>query len=256
MTDRKDFIDLRIDGSIAVLMLNSPQNRNALSVASTRALRAALAEAEADKEVRVAVLTGAGDAFSAGGDVVATAELMRNGTNLERKAAHAELQQLILAIRNSRLVIVASVHGSAYGAGYSLALACDLIVATPSTKFCSVFLKLSVAPDMGNAWFLPRSVGAHRAKQMMFLASPMLGDEAHRVGVVCQLEETPEKALARAIDIARQVAKSSSTSLAWTKLLINRSEGVSLEESLLVEQAAQAVVLEDSVEGFVNALKK
>lgn len=256
MSNAADYVTVQVDGSVGTLTLNGAHNRNAFTVAQFERIAQGLAELEANKAVRAVVLHGAGKGFCAGADIQGNVELLTKGDSIDRKQAHARMLKVIQSLRDSRLVVVASVHGAAYGAGFSLAMACDLIVCTPDAQLCAVFLKLGVTPDMANAWLLTRAVGSHRAKAMLYLAQPLTGQQAHEAGLACRLEATPEAALATARQIAQQVAATPASALAFGKMLIQRGEQMSLEDAMALEQAAQTLVMHDSAEGFVNALKK
>ena len=113
---------------------------------------------------------------------------------------------MIIGLRDSRLPIVAAVHGPAYGAGFSTALACDLIVASEDARFCQVFVRRNLVPDLGSPWLLPRAVGQHVAKELMLLGEEISAAEAHRLGIVNRLAATPAEAHELALSLAAKMA--------------------------------------------------
>jgi 2-(1,2-epoxy-1,2-dihydrophenyl)acetyl-CoA isomerase len=216
---------------------------NALGVELVDDVVAALNEVEADTEVRAAVLAGAGRAFSSGGDLADVGERVAGGEPEARIAVMGALQNLILGLRNSRLPIVAAVSGPAYGAGFSTALACDLIVAAADARFCQVFVRRNLVPDLGSAWLLPRTVGTHAAKELMLLGEEIDAARAKELGIVNRLVDTADDALAEAIGLAERLATPIPAVMTMAKDLINRGEATTLEDSLRIEALAQAIAL-------------
>lgn len=179
--------DLRghVERGVAVLVLNRPGRRNALTPAMLAGLRRLLAEVEADDEVGALVLTGAGDAFCAGGDVQVMAE---QGLGTRTPAAAVEQQR-----REQRVVerlwrmpkpVLAALPGAAAGGGLGLALACDLRYASDRAVLTTAFAKVGVSGDYGVAWSLTRLVGTARARELMFFADRLDAPTALRLGLV------------------------------------------------------------------------
>jgi 2-(1,2-epoxy-1,2-dihydrophenyl)acetyl-CoA isomerase len=232
----------RGDG-VALITMDREDRLNALGVELVDDVVAALHEAEGDPDIRSAVLTGAGRAFSSGGDLADVGARVADGEPASRLDTMRALHRLIVGLRDSRLPIVAAVHGPAYGAGFSTALACDLIVAAEDARFCQVFVRRNLVPDLGSPWLLPRAVGQHLAKELMFLGDEIPAAEAHRLGIVNRLAPTPEAALALALELAARMATTIPATMAMTKGLVNRSQGLTLEDSLRLEEHAQAMAL-------------
>lgn len=256
MSDADDYVKLKMDGAVGTLTLNSPGNRNAITVERWERLSQALLELESNRLVRTAVLTGAGPGFCAGADIKANAAMMADADAATIRLAHQRMLHTVRRLRESRLIVVGSVHGSAYGAGFSLALACDLLVSTPDTKFSAMFMKIGLVPDMSCAWMLARTLGAHRARALVYRSEVLTGQQAFEAGLVHQLHATPEAALAAAQGVAEQIAATPSSTLAFGKMLLMRGEEMGLEDTMALEQATQALVLRESAEGFLNALNK
>lgn len=232
----------RRDG-VALITLDREERLNALGVELVEDTTAVLTEVERDADVRAAVLAGAGRAFSSGGDLADVGARVESGEPAPRIEVMRRLHGLILRLRDSRLPIVAAVHGPAYGAGFSTALACDLIVASVDARFCQVFVRRNLVPDLGSPWLLPRTVGTHRAKELMLLGGEISAEEAHALGIVNRLAPTPQEAVAEALALAARMAQTIPATMAMTKALINRSETVTLEDSLRMEELAQAMAL-------------
>src|ERR1700760_1707678 len=233
----------RREGGVAIIRMDREARLNALGVELVDDVVAALHEVEADAEVRAAVLAGAGRAFSSGGDLADVGERVAGGEPEARIAVMGALHNLILGLRNSRLPIVAAVRAPAYGAGFSTALACDLIVASEDARFCQVFVRRNLVPDLGSPWLLPRAVGQHVAKELMLLGEEIPASEAHRLGIVNRLVATPEEAEEGGLALAARMAKTLPATMAMSKGLINRSQALSLEDSLRLEEHAQAMAL-------------
>jgi 2-(1,2-epoxy-1,2-dihydrophenyl)acetyl-CoA isomerase len=170
-------------------------------------------------------------------------ERVSGGEAEARLDAMTALHHLITALRNSRLPIVAAVTGPAYGAGFSTALACDLIVASADARFCQVFVRRNLVPDLGSAWFLPRAVGVHTSKELMLLGEEIDAERARELGIVNRLVETPEQALEEAISLAEKMTATAPATMAMAKDLINRSQAMTLEDSLRFEVHSQSIAL-------------
>ncbi len=176
-------------GATAVLTMNRPAQRNALDLEMREAFAAAIAEVRDDDAVRAVVLTGAGGHFCAGGDVktiqATTAGIERNifeGRERIRKI-HRWFDELV----DLEKPVIAAVDGVAFGAGLSLALAADFVLASPRATFCAVFARLGFVPDMGAMYLLPRAVGLARAKDMVFSARVVDANEALSIGLAQQV---------------------------------------------------------------------
>ena len=243
MTDERPYARWERRDHVALITLDREARLNALGVDLIADTTDALGEAEADPEVHSAVLTGAGRAFSSGGDLADVGERVADGEPAPRLEVMGQLHQLILRLRDSRLPIVAAVHGPAYGAGFSTALACDLIVASTDARFCQVFVKRNLVPDLGSAWLLPRAVGIHQAKELMFLGEVMTAERAFAVGIVNQLADTPEACIAQALSLAERMAETIPATIAMAKALINRSQALTLEDSMWQERLSQSMAL-------------
>ncbi len=227
-------------GAVLVLTLNRPEARNALSEAMVNELEGALREVEAGKDIRAVVLTGAGGAFCSGGDVRGMKERMANTDPEARRLRMRRQHRLVKLIHDLERPVIAAVDGVAYGAGFSLALLCDLVVATPRARFCMAFGRIGLIPDYGALYTLPRLVGLARAKELLLSAREVSAQEAQALGVVLDVVP-PEQLMERALALAQGVSSGSSAAIGMTKNALNRSLGMELNAVLDMEAQGQAM---------------
>jgi 2-(1,2-epoxy-1,2-dihydrophenyl)acetyl-CoA isomerase len=235
----------RDEDRVRVITLNRPEVRNALDVPLRTELIAALDAATADEQVRAVVLTGAGGAFCAGGDIS-----IMSGLSREEAVERAELtQRVVRALWAGTKPVLAAVEGPAFGAGLSLALACDRIVAAADAKFGAAFARLGLAGDMGVLATLPARLGPARAKQFLMFAEQVKAPDALAMGLIDVVTE-PGNAVVAALDDARKLAAGPPLALAALKTAIARYP-VGREETLDLEEATQVAMFgsEDFAEG-------
>ena len=233
-TGTPELLASREDG-VAVLTLNRPERRNALSPTMLDALARVLAEVEADPSVGAVVLTGAGGAFCAGGDVKAMAE----GWSDDPAAVREQRQRLSQRRTSGALwrmpkPTVAALPGPAAGAGLSLALACDLRVAADTAVLTTAFAKVGLSGDYGSAWFLTRLVGTARARELLYLSDRVGADEARALGLVNRVVPAADLP-AEALDLARRLAAGPRLALARMKENCDRAVSAGLDDYLDVE---------------------
>jgi 2-(1,2-epoxy-1,2-dihydrophenyl)acetyl-CoA isomerase len=202
---------------VAVLTLNRPERRNALTPGMLDALAVTLARVEADPSVGAVVLTGAGGAFCAGGDVKAMAE----GGSVDPQPVREQRQRLSQrrttgALWHMAKPTLAALPGAAAGAGLSLALACDLRVAADSAVLTTAFAKVGLSGDYGSAWFLTRLVGTARARELLYLSDRLAAQEALALGLVNRVVPA-ESVQAEALGLARRLAAGPRLALARMK---------------------------------------
>jgi len=222
---------------VLTLTLNRPDALNSFTVEMKEALLAALKDAARDKEVRAIVLTGAGRAFSAGQDLKE-----RQGPDVADLGTELRLRYnpIILAMRRLEKPIVAAVNGVAAGAGISVAMACDIILAADNATFIEAFTRVGLVPDTGSTWFLPRLVGQAKAAEMMFTAEPLDATTAASLGLVNRVVPA-DKLADEAHALAAKLAQSAPIALALTKRALNRSFEMNLEQALDYEAQLQSV---------------
>ncbi len=213
------------EAGIVTVALNRPDVRNVISDDPLMTeLTELCAVLDANLSVKVVIITGAGTAFSAGGNVAK----MRNGEGMFAGPAAATalgyqtgIQRLIRAVHSLRPVTIASVNGPAMGAGFDLALACDLRICATSAKFGETFVNLGLIPGDGGSWLLPRVVGYQRAAELSFTGRVIGADDAHRYGIVLAVHPDDELEAA-ATELARSIAAKPAFALRSAKQLLRR----------------------------------
>jgi 2-(1,2-epoxy-1,2-dihydrophenyl)acetyl-CoA isomerase len=243
MSERADMVAVEIREQVAVLEMRRPERLNALSLELVERMIERLGELERNPEVKSLVLTGAGRAFSAGGDLEDVADRAGQGTDAILALVEGQ-QELIVRLRESRLPVVAVVTGPAFGAGWSLVLACDLVVASEGASFCQVFVRRNLVPDLGSAWLLPRTVGRLAAMEMMLLGEEIDASRALALGLVNRLQPDRESASAEGMSLAKAIARASSTTNSLLKSLVHGSEQLGFDDSLRLERQSQCLLLE------------
>lgn len=233
-----EHIDIFEDSGITTITLNRPEKLNALAGHMRRDLAEALEEAGSDRSVHVVVVTGAGRAFCAGGDVAAMADLIERNEAEEFSRLLGSARRVITSIRQMTKPVIASINGPAFGAGCNLALACDLRIASTTATFSQSFAKVGLHPDWGGTYFLPRLVTPNKACEMFFLGEAMEADEALRLGVVNYVVE-PNELEGETRKLAERLRDAPAIALAAAKQAVYRSQAAELEEMLRYETEAQ-----------------
>ncbi len=254
-----------VQEGVATLTLNRPEKRNALSDELTPALRQALLDAEADPAVRVVVITGAGTAFCAGGDVSGMGARGRKPEpdaprrTLEDGIRELQHRQETLTLRLFELAkpTIASLPGPAAGAGLSIALACDLRIAAESAFVTTAFARLGLSGDYGGSWLLTQLVGLARAKELYFTSRRVGGAEALALGLVNEVVPDAELA-ARTRALARTIAAGPPIALRYMKENLNRAARDDLKTCLAHEadRMARSSRTEDHREAVRAFLEK
>ncbi len=252
----KDYetIIYEVDKRVALIRLNRPEMMNALEAALAKDLVDAVRHAGADPDIGAIVLTGTGKVFSSGGDL---SRLMQGFELVEGRQWLKDGYGQILELTRVGKPVLAAVNGYAVGAGFSLALMCDLIYAAESAKFGMAFVKVGAIPDCGALYFLPRLVGLQKAKELVFSGSNISASEAKRVGIVNDLF-ADEDLLDKTIALAAQLAEGPAVALAQAKEILNASSSLSLDQVMELEIYAQSVCFqtEDHREGVIAFLEK
>lgn len=231
------------EGGIAVLTINRPEVRNAIDDATRVDLIAALDQVSRDASMRALVLTGAGKAFSAGGDIrgmqerlkAAPGEVAINGWRRQQRTHH-----FIGALHDLAKPTIAAVNGAAAGLGCDLALACDFIVASKEAMLTMSYLQRGLIPDGGGMYFLPRRVGLVRAKELIFSGRRVLPDEALSLGMVDRISE-PDSLVADAVTWARELSQNAGPALALAKTILNETFEHSAADIFQMGSQAQGI---------------
>jgi len=240
------------EAGVATLTLNRPESLNALNATMRGELTAALKAAAKDEATRAVVLTGAGRGFCAGADL--------RGGNAERDFRHVlttEYNPLIEAIRGLPKPVVAAVNGVAAGAGVSVALAADLVIAADGARFVPAFARIGLVPDSGLARALVRGVGRHRAFEILMGERQLGADDARDLGLVAAVVPA-DQLLEVAGELARRLAAGPTAAIGLTKRLLNRAEDAPLADALAVEAALQDLAgrTDDHAEGVAAFAEK
>lgn len=232
------------DGAVATITLNLAAKRNPVSDQATiEGLVDALSRIGADREVRAAILTGAGSSFSSGGDLTTLGQAggLGGGPPADTPAQYKQgIQRVPLAFEALEVPIIAAVNGPAVGAGCDLACMCDIRIAAESARFAESFVKLGLIPGDGGAWLLPRVVGFSKACEMAFTGDPIDAREALACGLVSRVVPDGELMTA-ARALADRIAANPGDALRMTKRLLVRARGMRLDEALELSAAMQAL---------------
>lgn len=239
MTDK---LLIEQDGHVVTLTLNMPEARNPIT---DRDLCAAMVEAMdrigADNSVRVAILTGAGKAFSSGGNLkhMRDREGIFGGDAVAVKDSYRRgILRLATAVWECEVPLIAAVNGPAYGAGCDLTCLCDIRVASTRAVFAENFVNVGIIPGDGGAWLLPRQVGLSRAAEMTFTADPVDAATALEWGLVSRVVE-PEALMDEARALAARIARNPPRQLRMAKRLLREGQTVSLASALQLSAAYQ-----------------
>lgn len=230
------------DGHVETWTINRPESRNPISDDEmVEAFMTAVDEANANPEVRVVILTGAGKAFSAGGDV----KKMRDGEGIFGGRPHQirngyryGIQQIPLALQRLDVPLIAAVNGPAVGAGCDLTAMADMRIASETAWFAESFVKLGIIPGDGGAWFLPRLVGPARAAEMTLTGDRVDAQTALAWGLVNRVV-APEELLSAARELADRVAVNPPHAVRMAKKLLRESDSSSLSSLLELSAAMQ-----------------
>jgi enoyl-CoA hydratase/carnithine racemase len=252
------FVD-RADGVVTVT-LNRPEKKNAINGPMWRELIEVFDEVAETSSDRVLVITGAGDGFCSGAD-------LSPGDNPDLRVSTGGIGSVFrqmrvvgraaLRLHHLPQPTIAAVNGVAAGAGLNLALGCDLVVASERARFSEIFSKRGLNVDFGGSWLLPRLVGLHKAKELVFFADIIDAAEAERIGIVNRV--VPADDLAKISgELAVRLAALPPNQLAISKRLLNQSFSVSMAEALEFEDTAQAMnfASTDTAEAMVAFLQK
>ena len=255
-------INLNIDRNLAVLELNRPDVMNALNTQMRAEILHAVKEAES--QARALVLTGAGRAFCSGADTdemhggegegphkpgPGGAEELRRGFKLAQK--------VILGIHKMEKPVIAAINGVAVGAGFDLACACDIRLATPSARFMGAYVHVGLFPGYGGTWLYPRIFGQAKAAELMYTGNFMEVDEAKSLGFLNEVVDQDEL-IPSAEKMARRIAAGPPIAIRLAKTMMRRGMSMDLETSLEMSAAAEAITLSsgDHIEGMAALRQK
>ena len=237
MSEHPLLLDKR--GHVAVLTLNRPAKLNALDAGLRAATLAAIDSVRADDAVRAVVFTGAGRGFCSGADLTAGGA-SKPPTQNDHLDDLGWVGRQALALHQLDKPAIAAVNGVAAGAGMSLALACDLRVGSPQSRFKTVFIERNLSPDSGMSFFLPRIVGYSRAADLIYTSRAVDAEEAHRIGLLDRLAAHDEL-LDAAVELAAEMAAWPPLALRMSKRVLQHNVECDLPTALRFELASLAV---------------
>ena len=225
------------NGSIANISLNRPDVFNAFNDEQSYELQDALKQASRDAEVRVIVLTGAGKAFCSGQDLKAIAESKNRSLS---ESLYKRYNPIIKAMREMPKPIICRLNGVAAGAGASLALACDFIIASEHASLIEVFINVGLVPDSGSSYFLPRAVSPARAFELATMASKVTAQQALECGMINRVVSA-EQLDAEVENVANYYAKAPTQAVGMIKKMLNKANYSDLDTMLQYEAWCQEI---------------
>ncbi|MFA4916279.1 MAG: enoyl-CoA hydratase [Syntrophales bacterium] len=246
------------NNGVATIILNRPDSMNAIGGCIRENILDAIQDVKMDDDIRVLVLTGAGRAFCAGGNLKEMERLSVEVSLIERrKFVRSISHRIIQNIRTLEKPVIASVNGAAIGAGCNIALACDLRIASEKAKFSEGFVNMGLVSDYGGLYFLPRLVGPAKALELYLTGDMIDAREAERLGIVNKV--VPHDELEKATyELANRIAKKAPLALGMIKEILYKGLNVDMVTELDMEADAQSVCLktEDHREGVRAFLEK
>ena len=247
-------LEYSVKDHIATLLLNRPEKKNAFTDDMLKAWREALLDAQADPDVRVIVVTGAGDAFCSGGDLGRRSHQLagEQPTVLERKQRFSKTTHSVaLTIPQIDKPIIAAVNGAAAGAGMDMALMCDIRIAARSARFAEAYVRVGLIPGNGGCYFLPRIVGVGKALEMLLTGEFVNAEEALRIGLVNQVFDD-ENFLESAYAYAGKIAAMPPIAVSMIKRTVYQSLTCDLRTSL--ELIASQMTIVQTTEDYREAI--
>ncbi len=255
--DRSGFLEVTVDGSVALVTMNRPETLNGLDPAAHAELAGVWAELADDESVRAAVLTGAGRAFSAGGDLKDMAARLTDDPRSGPGITAAMARSIVYNLLDFEKPVVAAVNGAAVGLGATLALLCDVVVASRDAVWGDPHVRIGLVPGDGGLAVWTVLAGPNRAKELMMLGTTISSADADRLGLVNRVVE-PEQVVPEALSIARDLAAGPQVAVRGTKMSVNNwikaQFGTLFEVSLAAE--LHSMQHPDFPEGVAAAVEK
>lgn len=223
-------LTLDAEAGIATLTLNRPEKLNALTIPMIQSINKALGDVQKDNSLKVLIVTGAGRGFCAGIDAAALREVGR----MSQEELGALMRALAFPMYKLSKPAIAAINGVTIGAGLSIALLCDIRIASEKASFSSAYVRMGVTPDIGSTYFLPRIVGTAKAMELMVTGDTFSAAEAQRMGMVNKV--VPEEDVVKvARELADRIVKGPSVAIELTKQAIKRGIHNSLEQQVELE---------------------
>jgi enoyl-CoA hydratase/carnithine racemase len=243
-----------LDGSIGIITLDRPDNRNSMTAELLAAFAETTAMANADPKLRCVVVTGSGTTFSAGADFKST---LGEGAALEPHERSYAMYVPFLSLLELEVPVIGALNGHAIGGGFGLALVCDIRIGALEAKYGANFVKLGLAPGMAISYMLPRLIGIARASELLYTGRLVDGGEAERIGILSRAVPAAD-VLGEAMTIARTIAANAPIAVQETKRGIRRGLDLHVHEAARAEAHAQArsIATDDAREGIAALLAK
>lgn len=242
------------DQGIFRIVFIRPESMNAFTNSMTDELLNALEFAAKNQDIKVVIIAGSGRAFSAGGDIKTLAAGLDTLSGRDYVEKIGGIVKLISGIEKP---VIAEVNGFAVGSGCNVALACDIVIASDKARFSQGFLQIGLAPDGGGSYLLPRLIGLRKAKELVFSGKMLDAEEAERIGLINKVVKS-EELETTVKEMARQFANGPTRAIGFSKLLLNRSSGLDLNDALANEAYIQGICMQtnDHKEGIQAFLTK
>jgi 2-(1,2-epoxy-1,2-dihydrophenyl)acetyl-CoA isomerase len=253
MTDYQA-IRYEVDNRVGILTLNRPESLNALDITMRNELADILPKIRADKSLCALIMTGSGGAFCAGGDLKSLSESER--TPHDSRERIALIHTWFPELNNLEMPVISAVDGPAYGGGFNLALAADFVLCTPRAKFCSVFGRIGLVPDVAGFFLLPRLIGLQKAKDLIFSSRSVGAEEAVSMGLAYSIHE-PDDLLPAALRMAGRFRHASREAIGMSKSILNQSFNLDQRALADLEGYAQAIAMastyhREAVQKFID----
>lgn len=248
MADNNEIL-VTIEQGIMTIAFNRPDKKNALTSAMYKSINNAFEQASIDEDIRVVLLCGNGDCFTAGNDIV-------DFLNSDTSTSDSEVGKTILLISSFKKPLVAAVHGNAVGIGTTMLLHCDLVVAAKNAIFAMPFVPLGLCAEAGSSLILPQMAGHQQAAEILLLGEAFNVEKADKLGFINRIVETKEVRL-QALALCQKLAALPTNSLLITKELMNKS-GDTVKERIMLEFAhfGKLLQMEDAKKAFNAFLSK
>ena len=243
-------------GKIGIITLDRPQKLNAFSIGMRLQILEALNKVSQDNSIRVCIITGAGRAFCAGGDISIMNQLKQNNDGELLNSFLAQGKEVVNVIRNIPIPVLAMINGAAAGAGMNLALSCDIRIASSNASFGQTFIKIGLNPDWGGTYFLPQIVGNAKALELIWTGEMISADEALRLNIVNRIV-AHENLEEETFKLADKLAEKSPLAIQFAKKAIYQWSDEEMEHTINYENEVQMRCFksEECTEGLVKFLK-
>ncbi len=250
-------LKLDIQGAVAIVTMNRPDKLNPFTIPMGEEFIQVLYECEYNQDIRCVVLTGEGRAFSAGGDIQAMSDYPDSRKGVFFKEIALRLHEVITALRRMPKPVIAAVNGVASGAGFSMAMACDLVYAVPGVRFNLAYVNIGLHPDGGATYFLPRLIGVQKTRELVFTGRFIDVEEAAELNIVNKIVPQ-ENLMDEVMKQANTLAAGPTLAIALAKSSIDKGLHADLEVQLENERQALSLtgVTEDLREGINAFLEK